>query len=505
MSISFDETEIEKQYRAGCPGDFMLFVKGLIIPSQDGPRLFSTCMSDHQRECFEDLAPSLHNVRDGEMPLIRRAWIERTKKAAKDSDLAAMILWLLAFPIRPTYFQAGAADKDQAAIVRRRMADLLYYNSWLNDLVEIQNYKVVSKKQELAELDILAATIPGSHGGTPDLLICNELSHVEKWEFIENLLDNADGVARGMVIVATNAGFKGTKADTLRKGSWKKYIWDRPAPWTNPDALKEAKERNSKSRYNRLWWGKWASGKGDALDEEAVDRCFKSDLKPLKEPEEGWFYIAGLDLGVSHDHSGFVVAGVNIAEEKIRVAKIHCWKPLLETGEVDLTEVERGVFKAYQDFHLAWVGYDPTEARLMAQRLTKLDVPMREYTFASPKHLTVMASSLLQVVESGTLESFESEELRRDFGKFDVVEKAYGYKLEAVSDEFGHADVGTALVILLPKAVETLSFGLGLRPGDVLFEEDDSPLTEEEMKGIHPEMREMLEMDDGQDDEEWNW
>ena len=137
------------------------------------------------------------------------------------------------------------------------MEDLLHYNPWLNEFVVIQNWKV-KHQGGLAEIDIMAADIAGSHGATPDVLVINELSHVTKWEFIENLLDNADGGPQGIVILATNAGFKGTKAEVLRKNAlaskmWSVHIWNEPSPWLSPDDIEDARLRNSPSRFRRLW------------------------------------------------------------------------------------------------------------------------------------------------------------------------------------------------------------------------------------------------------------
>jgi hypothetical protein len=491
--------EIEQAYRKACPDNFMLFAQGLIIPSATGPQLFKSCMAPFQFLTFDEVASSLHAVRDGEMPPIRRFWIERTKKASKDADLAVMITWLIAFPKRPFYAQVGAADRDQAAIVKRRIVNLLHENPWLESLVEVQRYKIVNKKGK-AELDIMAADIPGSHGGIPDVLIINELSHVEKTEFIENLLDNAEGVPQGVVIIATNAGFKGTKPDVLKStavesSKWVVHEWKQPAPWISLEDVAEAKKRNTKGRYNRLWWGKWYSGKGDALDEESVENCFIEGLGPLDGPEPGWKYIAGLDLGVRHDHAGLVVLGVHQGKQVLRVAYIKGWAPSDNSGEVDLMDVERTCQRVHRKFHMVWFGYDPTEARLMTQRLNKRGVPMREVSFASPGNLSAMAETLVQVVEAGKLECFDDFEgrLRRDFGKFNIVEKTYGYKLEAVSDEYGHADVGTALVICLPRAVEMLA-GFGLQPDDVVAgEDDDSPLSPEEVAALPDELKDIYE------------
>ncbi|KKK67288.1 hypothetical protein LCGC14_2955570, partial [marine sediment metagenome] len=374
----------------------------LIIPSANGPELFENCIADFQLECFRELAPALHAVRDGVMPKDRRFWIERTKKASKDNDLAICSLWLTTFPVRPFLTQVGAADKKQAGIVKRRANDIVHYNPWLDDYIDLQIYTIKNKINGLASVEILSADIAGAHGETPDVLIINELSHVQKWEFVQNLLSNAAGVPRGLVLIATNAGYKGTKPELQRNNAienknWKTFIYSKPAPWINPSDLEdEEKRESSKSRFRRLWYGEWISGTGDAFDEMDIDRCFNKTTVPLENPEKGWIYIAGLDLGVKHDHSGLVVLGVHINERKLKIVRMKAWEPeknLSGKSEIDLIDVEEECIKLWKTFKISWFGFDPFQAALMSQRLVKKGVPMREVSFASSTNLTAMAVS----------------------------------------------------------------------------------------------------------------
>lgn len=501
------EDKIEYAYRTRSSSDFMTFVRGLKIDSQFGPQVFERCIAPFQRDCFEDLAPNLHALREGKKPKDRRWWIERTKKASKDADLAIVCLWLVAFPHRPFYAQIGAANKEQASIIKERMANLLHWNPWLNEHVEIVQWEVRSKHrmtggQPLAHIHIMSSDIAGAHGGTPDLLIINELSHVTKWEFVENLMDNAEGVAQGMVIIATNAGFKGTKAEVWRNNaissdSWKVHCWAKPAPWHSLEAIRDAKARNPHSRFRRLWWGIWASGKGDALSEEDIERCFTFN-EPILLPEPGWLYVGGLDLGVSHDHSGLVSLGINERLQKLKLVQWRAWVPGVNS-EVDLMSVEDACYQMHLTYGFQFLFYDPDQAKLMAQRLIRKGVPMKQMTFSSYSNLTAMANSLIQVVEAGKLEMYDDPDyrMRRDLGKFDLVEKSYGFRLEAVSDEFGHADVGTALVITLPFAVDCLAGSAGLRQEDSVAIEEDEELSEKEIEELPAEMREIIDGEEG--------
>jgi len=497
--------EIQASYEHYSRNNFFFFVRGITIDGQRGPITFERCMAPFQKACFEDMADSLRSLRDGKNPEKKRFWIERTKKASKDADLALIILWLVAFVKRPFYIQVGAADRDQAKIVKDRIENIIHYNPWLSKYVEVVQWQVRSTKtklggtQPLALVEILSSDISGAHGGTPDLLIINELSHMTKWEFAENLMDNADGVAQGMVIIATNAGFKGTKAEVWRNNAlaspdWYPHILASPAPWHDKKFLEDAKKRNTHSRNLRLWKGVWVSGKGDALSDEAIEWCFQMK-GPESERKPGLMYIGGLDIGISHDHSALVVLAVDPIERMVKTAYWKAFEPNSETGEVDLQYVEAECIRINQIFVMAGLYYDPTEARLMAQRL-RTKIAMRPMQF-TPKNLSLMAESLIQVVESRRLLAYDDQDgtLRRDFGKFDIVEKPYGYKLEAVSDEFGHADVGTALVIALPECIRLMDGLEGLQPTDDLVDLNEDPLSEDEIEELPLEMREIFELD----------
>jgi hypothetical protein len=507
QEIFAEEARLLKAYEKIAPTNFMVFTRGLVIASQTGPRRFENCMAQFQRECFEEIAPSLEAVRLGICPEIQRFWIERTKKGSKDADLAVMMMWLVCFPVRPLYMQVGAADRSQAGIVRDRMSHLLEHNKWLNDHVEIIGNEIRSKLKmasgkPMALIDIRSSDVAGAHGGTPDVLIINELSHITKWEFAENLMSNAAGVSQGLVIIATNAGYRGTKAEVWRNNAlassdWGVHILARPAPWHSQRALRDEKQRETRSRYRRLWWGIWASGKGDAIDEDAINRAF-SLTGPTVLPEDGWIYLQGIDLGISHDHAGTVVLGVNLNQQRMKVVFFKAWEPKLETGEVDLISVERDCVMVARIYNPLVVLYDPAQAVLMAQRMRLAGISMKEWPF-TPKNWTLMATGFLQVFKENKVECYDDLEgrLRRDFGKFSIVEKSYGYRLEAVSDEFGHADVGTAFVICVPAALEYLNGNCDiLQPGDEVASTDNTELTDAEIKAMPQELKDLYESED---------
>ena len=179
----------------------------------------------------------------------------------------------------------------------------------------------------------------------------------------------------------------------------------------------------------------------------------------------------------------------------------------LESGEVDLILVRDACLAMARLWNVMALMYDPHQAKLMAQELIRLGVPMQEMSFGTPSNLTKMATAFIQVMAGGNFAAYDDEEgrLRSDFGKFSIVERSYGFKLEAVSDQRGHADVGTAFVICLPMAVDMLVGMQGLQAGDdVAYVGDDitEPFTDDEIDELPDEVRELLMLED-EDEKDW--
>lgn len=502
--------EILAAYQERSKWDFLTFVRGLKIDGGNGPAPFSEAMADFQLETFSALAPALKAIKYGkEQPPTQRFWIERTKKASKDTDVACCVLWLIAFAVRPMLIQVVAGDKDQAAIIRDRIEALLFYNPWLNDRVAITREGLANKETPSAKCKVEATDDKGgAHGGTPSLLILNELTHVAKWNVMDTHMTNADGVPWSVVIVATNAGYKGTKAEVWKKtaqgkGNWSAHIFTGTSPWHNKELIQGSRDRLPGEEYSRLFEGRWISGKGDALSEDLINNIFPSEARPHTGRREGWEYIGGLDLGTKHDHSAVAILGVNTTERRIELARFHRFKPSVLQGgvlKVNLREVREATRALAKTFNVGWFGFDPSQAELMAQDLIMDQVPMIEVNFGA-RNQQLFAETLLQAAQSGQFTCYDDGEgsVRRDFAKFDLTKKSYGYRLEAVSDEYGHADVGVAIIVALPRAVGMLGgVGGGRWTGSevLALEDGERPLTPEEEAAMDPRLKDLYDMYD---------
>jgi hypothetical protein len=488
------------------------FRADLVIPAAGGPERFGACMADFQAKDFRALDPSFIALRDGGRPPVGRFWLERTKGASKDSDLATLVLWLLAFSKRSLTIQIGAADKDQADEMRKAAKAVLRLNPWLAALVEVQSWSIRNPRTDSAA-EIIPADVVGSHGARPDLLILNELSHIAKQEFAANLMDNAAKVPAGVVVIATNAGFDPSWQIQWREAARTSSRWyfsavSDPAPWLDPAEIDEAERRNSPSRFARLWGGIWVSGGGDALEPADVQAAVRADLGPMVGTEPGWLFVAGLDLGVKQDRAALCILGKHVghaelaAEQpearqrapvtaalvdlgildaapepepvyntvpgtsRLRLAWIQSWAPG-PGGQVDLSAVENAVLAAHNRFNLAAVNYDPHQCALLAQRATAAGVPMVETSFTG-SNLDAMASGLLEVFKAREVDLYLDPALVADLGKLRIVERSFGYKLEAPRDATGHADRATALTLAVLGARRFAWTPAPTVPGDLL-------------------------------------
>lgn len=413
--------------------------------------IYGDALADFQRERFAAINPALISVRNGEKPDPAKHWWESVKGNSKTTDLSCVILWLLAFGHRPLLIQAGAADSDQAAEVKKAATDILRLNGWLGEVVQVLTDRIVCARTE-STCEILPADVSGSHGARPDVLILDEVVHVQKTEFLENLLDNASKIPNALTIVATNAGFTGTWAWKLRELArtsrrWHFHQRTQPAPWADQAEMEEARVRNTPTRYARLWQGVWSSSSGDAIDPNDVAACVTMPAA-MDKPDSQFVYVGGLDLGIRHDHSAFVLLGIHRQNRRRRLALVRRWAPDAKTGKVDLTKVQAAVKDACDLFAPRSVNFDPYQAELMAVQLRKAGCRMVETPFTG-QNLNAMASEFIENFTSRNIDLYSDGGLIRDIGRLCVVEKSFGYKLESVRDADGHADSAIALALAL--------------------------------------------------------
>lgn len=485
------------------------FQQDICVPTGNGPRRFGDVVADFQRERFGLVNPSLIAVTRHDPPPVPRVWDERTKGASKDSDWAVNVLWLLAFSRRQLRIQIGAYDAQQADELRLIVKAILKIdrplNRFLNQVVDVQADKIVNKRTE-SVCEILTTDKLGSHGARPDVVLINELTHQSDKGFAETLLDNADKMPNGLVVIATNAGhdpswqldWKRTFAASPR---WQILEYNQPAPWISKDALAESERRNSRGRYLRLWWGQWVSDTGDAIDGTDIDACVVQ-TGPMRGDEPGWAFAAGVDIGIRKHATGFCVVAKHVGwcEEvaapmpelsathetmidlglwdemqpevqstyhepthRLRLAHVKAWKP--RPGKrVSLEAVKAEIFRAHEQFNLAGVALDPYQGEHLAELLTRAGVPV-VLTPQTPSSLQEQATALIEAFQVRQLDLYPDADLIADLKALQV--KDTGLKIRLVSPErntdegagTGHGDLASALSFAISLAKGKMCIG----------------------------------------------
>ncbi len=259
---------------------------------------------------------------------------------------------------------------------------------------------------------------------------------------------------------ATNAGFLDTWQHKWREIARESERWhfscvNTPGPWISQADLEESKRRNPPARYRRLWEGVWCSDAGDAISSEDIDAACTLDGPMLTRDRDLEPYIAGLDLGLKHDHSALVVLSVDIPRRRYRLVDCESWAPPMRGGKIRLEQVKEACKRAADRFNLTGILFDPWQCEFMAEQLVDEGVQMFKFPF-TPKNCDAMATSLLDAFSNRRIDMWRDSALVRDLGKLSIVERQKGFKLEATRDEYGHCDRATALAMLLPWAKEII-------------------------------------------------
>jgi hypothetical protein len=392
---------------------------------------------------------------------ISRAYKERGRGHSKTTDLASSALWAIYSARRKIIGVAGAAAKPQAKFIRDAIDTLVRLNPWLSDDIDVKTYTITNKHTG-SEFRILAANESTNYGLTPDFVIIDELTHWAKQELWTALFSAVAKRSKCVLEVIANAGFGmgtswqwATREKARQDPRWYFNRLEGPvASWIRPEDLEEQRAILIPNAYKRLWLNLWLMNVGDALDMNRVLAACTlkgpSDFNPFE------WAMGGLDMGISHDHAGFVVFGMNVLTRKLRLLVTKRWDPRqYEDGRIKFNDVEEYVRLAAKLYKIEGIAYDPWQCEHMAENLRRDAITM--YAMPnSPQNAQRMATELIDAVNHDWLELYHDDNLIGDLARLNIVQRPIGAKIEAPKDENGHCDVATAFTIGLPFARSAL-------------------------------------------------
>ncbi|MCH8043046.1 MAG: hypothetical protein IID44_04945 [Planctomycetes bacterium] len=376
QAIKADPREFRRQLRIQCGHE---------------PRRLGEVAEPWQERDFVALDDSWRAVIGHDVkPKYRRGYLERPRGHSKTGDIATMATCAIFSAPRKISGIVAAGTKEQAKLTINAIDMLVRLNPHLAAVLEIQLNRVVNRKTG-SELRIISSDAYSSFGELVDFIICDELTH---WPSVKGeklwaaLFSAAAKKPHCLLIIISNAGnMKGAgwqwkNREAIRQDpAWYFSRLDGPAAsWISAEQLAEQRRLLPESVYQRLWMNLWITGAGDALDMRLVEAAVTLPGETFAHRDDWYPMLAGLDLGIKHDHSALVTLGVDIDAGRLKLASAQAWKPEDYTGEVNLADIEAAVLDTQRRYNLAGVYYDPHQAAYLAQRLRERGVNMTHRT-----------------------------------------------------------------------------------------------------------------------------
>jgi Phage Terminase len=477
----------------------------LLIDSDSGPQRLSDVCDDWQAADFTALDPGWRAVvgHKVEKPTLR-AWLERPRGHSKTSDQAVQIAWALFASSRKLSGVCAAADRDQARLIRNAVMKLVQLNPWLKTYVAVQDMRIVNPHTD-STCDVLASDVASSYGLLCDFIICDEVTHWADRDLWDSLLSTAAKRKNCLLLVITNAGFCDSWQWTLREAIRTDPAWyfcrlDGPkASWITPERLDEQRRLLPYIAFARLWLNEWGAGSGDALHADDLTAALTM-RGPMPKAEQGFAYVAGLDLSVRKDATALVTLAVSVGWDeiverpqpkrsminrllldaglvepapqqeptetihhagtnRIRLADLRVWEPS-NGSRVDLSDVEAAIIDAHERYELSAVAVDPFQAELLVQRLQRRGIPI--YTLDQTGiTLQAQASAVLDGFRERIIDLYPQDQLLADLKGLRVAARNYGFRLisphatgtETHATQHGDTATGFSLAMLAAKRV----------------------------------------------------
>ena len=473
MNINADQFREYANNPAAFRNDLQVDVSGTV-------RRFGDVMDDWQCDDFMAIDPGMRhcNGQSTDKDCISKFYLERSCGNAKTNDLAIICIWILAFATRPVKGYAFAADKDQAQLLQNAMDVIVRLNPWLGEIIQVQKNLVLNIAKAHpgrgARLEIFTSDVASSYGILPDFVIADRLTH---WEgdgsLWHSIISSAAKRTNCLLAVSANAGFLDSWQWDVREAartdeSWYFHWLDGPqASWMTEESLAEQRKMLPQIAYSRLWENRWSSSGGDALTPEIINAAFVEGLQPLAGRHPNYYFVGGVDLGLTRDCAALIVLAVPKDDRVGKIQLVHhkIWTPMLGK-KINLLEVERHILAIDARFGLEVIGFDPWQGEDLMQTLEAdsgrkrrsqrhfTSEPWARETPPTAVNLRQQATLTIESFDDHRLQFYDCELLRQDLHKLRVEEKSYGMRLVSPRDGTGQGETASAFCLALVMAHE---------------------------------------------------
>jgi phage terminase large subunit-like protein len=316
----------------------------------------------------------------------RRHWLGRARGYSKTTDMAAVLVVLLLVLRDGSECVAAAADRDQAAILVRRMRGLITRSGLAKDF-EVTAHRISCRRTGCV-LQVIAADGASAWGLQPAVVVLDELP---MWHPTDNALELYDALVTALpktrgsrLIVMGTAGDPAGWAARLHKSACKSSAWSEPAgpaPWMDRADVEHERASRPESVWRRLFMNEWVASEDRLVDPADLAAC--ATLDGPCEPDGRHSYRIGVDLGLRDDRTAVACCHAETVEGGRRVVLDRLLVFAVSKGrEVRLADVEAGILELSRRYR-ARVTCDPWQAIGMVQRLKARGVSIVEYPFSS--------------------------------------------------------------------------------------------------------------------------
>jgi hypothetical protein len=396
-------------------------------------------------------------------------WDERPKGCSKTTDTAGLsIVWLVELALELAEGYVVASDADQATRLLDHAHGLIA-RSGLGGVLRVEARRVVNVRTG-ARFVSLAADAPGAEGLLSPWFVLDEVPHWSDtrsargmWNAVFSSVPKWTAGGRARLLVLGHAGDPAHWSFKLRERARSSPAWwfqhvPGPTPWLSSADLAEQRAVLLPSEYIRRHENRWAAGEDRLTSREDIAACVGDH--DVLEPREGVRYVAGLDVGLTHDRSVLTVAHRE-ADGRVVVDRQHVWAGT-RAQPVSLGAVEAVVLQVYRDYRCQVV-LDPYQAVHLGQNLRRAGVTVQEYPFTS-QSVGRLAVTLFRLLRDRLLLVPADEDLVDELVNARLRETSPGcYRIDHDPDR--HDDRVISLALVVHRLVERSVGGKGSFPG----------------------------------------
>mgnify|MGYP001600438145 FL=1 len=259
------------------------YLKNVVIDSRPDPRPFGEVAEPWQWEKILDpLIPAVESIARlrTEPPKYDGYWFVLTKGSDKTSAIARICSWVLQFSHHYTSISVGAADLDQAALLRDAMESEKRLNPWFHQDYKINRYDASGPT---GALDILTSDAASGQGKRSLIYIADEITVWRSQDMWDLFAGSASKYRDCLLIVLSNAGWLHTwQAELFEqvKSDPRWFVYEAPgimASWIDRAKVASLRKKMLATEAMRVFDNIWVQNLQNAVfPAELVEQVWRT-------------------------------------------------------------------------------------------------------------------------------------------------------------------------------------------------------------------------------------